>query len=163
MSMTDPVADFLTRIRNGLHADRDDVEMPASNFKAEIARILREHFAGLGCALFETAMSWWSSNELIRRITMMTGLEHLEAAQRTGRGVLLLVGVVVTVAGALLYAQVARAARSIGDETYAGAIAPVGAIGVNLIVILTLGLWVSGVVVAVASIVGSISAARSAA
>ena len=42
MSMTDPVADFLTRIRNGLHADRDDVEMPASNFKAEIARILRE-------------------------------------------------------------------------------------------------------------------------
>ena len=42
MSMTDPVADFLTRIRNGLHADRDDVEMPASNFKAELARILRE-------------------------------------------------------------------------------------------------------------------------
>ena len=32
MSMTDPVADFLTRIRNGLHADRDAVEMPASNF-----------------------------------------------------------------------------------------------------------------------------------
>src|SRR3954464_12443319 len=42
MSMTDPVADFLTRVRNGLHADRDDVEMPASNFKAEIARILQE-------------------------------------------------------------------------------------------------------------------------
>ena len=40
--MTDPVADFLTRIRNGLHADRDDVEMPASNLKAEIARILQE-------------------------------------------------------------------------------------------------------------------------
>jgi small subunit ribosomal protein S8 len=37
MSMTDPIADFLTRIRNGLHADRDDVEMPASKFKAEIA------------------------------------------------------------------------------------------------------------------------------
>src|SRR4051794_11052331 len=42
MSMTDPVADCLTRIRNGLHADRDDVEMPASNFKAQIARILQE-------------------------------------------------------------------------------------------------------------------------
>jgi small subunit ribosomal protein S8 len=42
MSMTDPIADLLTRIRNGLHADRDDVEMPASNFKAEVARILRE-------------------------------------------------------------------------------------------------------------------------
>ncbi|HEY1273836.1 MAG TPA: 30S ribosomal protein S8 [Thermoleophilaceae bacterium] len=42
MSYTDPIADFLTRIRNGLHADRDEVEMPASNFKAELARILRE-------------------------------------------------------------------------------------------------------------------------
>ncbi len=42
MSFTDPIADFLTRIRNGLHADRDEVEMPASTFKAELARILRE-------------------------------------------------------------------------------------------------------------------------
>jgi len=42
MSMTDPIADFLTRIRNGLHADRDAVEMPASTFKTELARILRE-------------------------------------------------------------------------------------------------------------------------
>src|SRR5262245_197080 len=42
MSYTDPIADFLTRIRNGLQADRDEVEMPASNFKAELARILVE-------------------------------------------------------------------------------------------------------------------------
>ncbi|MGH3992275.1 MAG: 30S ribosomal protein S8, partial [Pseudonocardiaceae bacterium] len=39
---TDPIADFLTRIRNGLRADLDAVEMPASNFKAELARILTE-------------------------------------------------------------------------------------------------------------------------
>jgi small subunit ribosomal protein S8 len=39
---TDPIADFLTRIRNGLRADHDDVEMPASTFKAEVARILLE-------------------------------------------------------------------------------------------------------------------------
>jgi small subunit ribosomal protein S8 len=39
---TDPIADFLTRIRNGLRADHDEVEMPASNFKAELARILQE-------------------------------------------------------------------------------------------------------------------------
>jgi small subunit ribosomal protein S8 len=42
MSQTDPIADFLTRIRNGLHSDHDEVEMPASTFKAELARILRE-------------------------------------------------------------------------------------------------------------------------
>src|SRR5918911_4659600 len=42
MSQTDPIADFLTRIRNGLIADHDEVEMPASTFKAEIARILSE-------------------------------------------------------------------------------------------------------------------------
>ena len=39
---TDPIADFLTRVRNGLRADHDAVEMPASNFKAELARILSE-------------------------------------------------------------------------------------------------------------------------
>ena len=42
MSQTDPIADFLTRIRNGLRADHDHVEMPASTFKAELARILRD-------------------------------------------------------------------------------------------------------------------------
>jgi small subunit ribosomal protein S8 len=42
MSQTDPIADFLTRIRNGLIADHDDVVMPASTFKAELARILVE-------------------------------------------------------------------------------------------------------------------------
>ena len=40
--MTDPIADFLTRIRNGIGADRDDVEIPASRLKIELARILRE-------------------------------------------------------------------------------------------------------------------------
>ena len=42
MSMTDPIADFLTRIRNGLSADHDTVDIPASRFKIELARILRE-------------------------------------------------------------------------------------------------------------------------
>ena len=41
MSMTDPVADMLTRIRNGIQARHERVELPASNLKAEIARILK--------------------------------------------------------------------------------------------------------------------------
>jgi small subunit ribosomal protein S8 len=42
MSMTDPIADFLTRIRNAIHAAHETVDIPASKLKAEIARILTE-------------------------------------------------------------------------------------------------------------------------
>jgi small subunit ribosomal protein S8 len=42
MSMTDPIADFLTRIRNAIHAAHETVDIPASTLKAEIARILTE-------------------------------------------------------------------------------------------------------------------------
>jgi small subunit ribosomal protein S8 len=42
MSMTDPVADFLTRIRNGIQAAHETVDIPASKLKVEMARILRE-------------------------------------------------------------------------------------------------------------------------
>jgi small subunit ribosomal protein S8 len=42
MSMTDPIADFLTRIRNAIHAAHETVDIPASKVKAEIARILTE-------------------------------------------------------------------------------------------------------------------------
>jgi len=42
MSMTDPVADFLTRLRNGAKAQHHDVTMPSSGLKRELARILKE-------------------------------------------------------------------------------------------------------------------------
>lgn len=42
MSMTDPIADFLTRIRNAIHAAHETAEIPASKLKAELARILAE-------------------------------------------------------------------------------------------------------------------------
>ena len=38
--MTDPIADMLTRIRNGNHARHKSVDIPASNIKKEIAKIL---------------------------------------------------------------------------------------------------------------------------
>ena len=38
--MTDPIADMLTRIRNGNNAKHDSVDVPASNIKKEIAQIL---------------------------------------------------------------------------------------------------------------------------
>jgi len=42
MSMTDPIADMLTRIRNANRALHDRVDIPASRVKVEIARILKE-------------------------------------------------------------------------------------------------------------------------
>jgi small subunit ribosomal protein S8 len=42
MSMTDPIADFLTRLRNGAKAQHHDVTMPSSGLKRELARILKE-------------------------------------------------------------------------------------------------------------------------
>ena len=42
MSMSDPIADMLTRIRNGQIANMVEVVMPASKLKVEIARVLKE-------------------------------------------------------------------------------------------------------------------------
>lgn len=40
--VTDPIADMLTRIRNALMAKKEEVRIPASGIKKEIARILKE-------------------------------------------------------------------------------------------------------------------------
>ncbi|MDR2386111.1 MAG: 30S ribosomal protein S8, partial [Deltaproteobacteria bacterium] len=42
MTMTDPIADLLTRIRNALTARHDRVEVPASRLKVAIVRILKD-------------------------------------------------------------------------------------------------------------------------
>ena len=41
MNMTDPIADMLTRIRNGLHSNHETVSIPCSKVKVEIAKILK--------------------------------------------------------------------------------------------------------------------------
>ena len=42
MNITDPIADMLTRIRNAVRSRHPKVEMPASRFKTEVAKILKE-------------------------------------------------------------------------------------------------------------------------
>jgi small subunit ribosomal protein S8 len=42
MSMTDPIADFLTRIRNGQSAARTQISLPSSKVKMALAQVLRE-------------------------------------------------------------------------------------------------------------------------
>jgi small subunit ribosomal protein S8 len=42
MSMTDPIADFLTRIRNGQAAGRTQVSLPSSKVKLALAKVLKD-------------------------------------------------------------------------------------------------------------------------
>lgn len=42
MSMTDPIADFLTRIRNGQRSGKPEVGMPTSRIKLALARVLKD-------------------------------------------------------------------------------------------------------------------------
>ncbi|WP_201485943.1 lipid A biosynthesis lauroyl acyltransferase [Pseudomonas sp. OF001] len=56
----------------------------------ERARLLRENFASSGIAFFEMAMSWWWPRARLARLAHVEGLEHLQAAQREGQGVILM-------------------------------------------------------------------------
>jgi small subunit ribosomal protein S8 len=42
VTMTDPIADMLTRIRNGVSAKHDNVQMPSSKIKVAIAKVLKD-------------------------------------------------------------------------------------------------------------------------
>ena len=42
MSMTDPIADFLTRIRNGQSAGRNEISLPSSKAKLALAQVLKD-------------------------------------------------------------------------------------------------------------------------
>ncbi len=43
MAVTDPIADFLTRVRNAIKANKRKVDIPASKMKIGIAQILKDH------------------------------------------------------------------------------------------------------------------------
>ena len=57
---------------------------------AERKRLLKENFASTGIAFFEMAMSWWWSRERLAKLAHIEGLEHLQQAQREGKGVILM-------------------------------------------------------------------------
>jgi small subunit ribosomal protein S8 len=88
--MTDPIADMITRIRNAVHARHPRVDIPASRFKAEVARILEEegYVSGVKLVDGEGARS-------TIRITLKYGprgenvISGLERVSRPGRRVYL--------------------------------------------------------------------------
>ncbi|MFT0182144.1 lipid A biosynthesis lauroyl acyltransferase [Pseudomonas benzopyrenica] len=53
-------------------------------------RLLRRNFASSAMALLEMAMSWWWPRRRLARLAHIEGLEHLQAAQRDGQGVILM-------------------------------------------------------------------------
>lgn len=53
-------------------------------------KLLRDHFASLGCALFETGIVWWASDARLKRLIQFEGTQHLQAALAQGRGALML-------------------------------------------------------------------------
>jgi len=64
--MTDPIADMLTRIRNGVHAKHAKVDVPASKLKVEIARILADEGYIHGYKLVEEERKGRVPRKLIR-------------------------------------------------------------------------------------------------
>ena len=89
--MTDPIADMITRIRNAVHARHPRVDVPASRFKLEIARILEAEGYIQGVKLLEGADGKGAMIRIAlkygpRGETVITGLERVS---RPGRRVYL--------------------------------------------------------------------------
>lgn len=76
MSMTDPIADMLTRIRNAQLAQKSSVAMPASKLKAAIAAVLKDEgyiddFAvrdAEGKSQLDIALKYYAGRPVIERI-----------------------------------------------------------------------------------------------
>ena len=83
--MTDPIADMLTRIRNAVHARHQRVDVPASRFKTELAKILEREGYVQGFKLVE--------GDSVIRISLEYGprgenvITGLERVSRPGRRV----------------------------------------------------------------------------
>ncbi len=54
--------------------------------------LLQRHFEAMGMAIIESAMSWWGSDRQIQSLAKIDGIEHLQQALDTGKGVILLTG-----------------------------------------------------------------------
>ncbi len=71
-------------------------------------RVARENFRSLGIAVVELGMGWWVSDAKLDSLFEVEGREHVEAAQRAGRGVLLLTCHMTTLeVGGRMFARVA--------------------------------------------------------
>jgi len=77
MSMTDPVGDFLTRIRNGQQARKKQITAPASKLKSAIAQVLKDEGyiasfetvdSGVGKKTLALTLKYYDNKPVIERI-----------------------------------------------------------------------------------------------
>jgi small subunit ribosomal protein S8 len=82
MSMTDPISDFLTRIRNAIKAEKKSVDIPASNLKIGIAEILKNANFIIDYSVIETE----SKKRFISiKLKYNGGLSVIEGLKRISR------------------------------------------------------------------------------
>ena len=81
MSMTDPIADMLTRIRNGQSARKLSVSMPASKAKEAVAKVLQDEGYITGFA----ADGEGATRQLTVELKYFEGVPVIETIQRTSK------------------------------------------------------------------------------
>lgn len=92
MSMTDPIADMLTRIRNGQQANKTAVNMPSSKVKVSIAKVLEDegYIAGHavndleGKAVLTVTLKYFEGKPVISKIDRVSrpGLRVYKSASQ---------------------------------------------------------------------------------
>lgn len=125
MSMSDPIADMLTRIRNGQQAHKTSVSMPASKIKVAIAKVLHaegyiENFAvreADGKPELDVVLKYYAGRPVIERIERVSkpGLRVYKGSQDLPRVMNGLGVAIVSTPRGVMTDRAARASR-VGGE-----------------------------------------------
>ena len=125
MSMSDPIADMLTRIRNGQQAQKTSVSMPASKIKVAIAKVLHaegyiENFAvreDAGKPDLDVVLKYYAGRPVIERIERVSkpGLRVYKGSQDLPRVMNGLGVAIVSTPRGVMTDRAARASR-VGGE-----------------------------------------------
>ncbi len=87
MSMTDPLSDMFTRIRNGSKARFEKVDVPSSKLKKEIARVLKEEGFVKNYKVITANQQHEMIRIFLRYDSNRKGVIHLRRVSRPGRRV----------------------------------------------------------------------------
>jgi small subunit ribosomal protein S8 len=125
MSMSDPIADMLIRIRNGQQAERASITMPSSKLKLAIAQVLKDEGYVEDCTVsqngaktvLEIRLKYYAGRPVIERLERVSrpGLRVYKAAKEIPKLMNGLGVVIVSTSKGLMTDRKARAA-GVGGE-----------------------------------------------